>query len=199
MLEQRSTGSVSILTAWECMVGDAAASSDTGTVNEPEMSFYPMWRSEYSKVGHTEGRLHVREISISGTRAVPRPQNSVERQLEFFRKLAGFLASAEEKNTEDQQDLAKAVNDAIRFVVNWPRDLPLPTAGASDCGEVGFHWSIKDRNAILRFEGDGAYGYALMRQGRYVSGDVEVEKSSEIPKDLKEYLSLGHTDRALPK
>lgn len=198
ILDQQIARSVSGIIERQSSVSFTTASVRPRVAGDLDPPYYPMWRQEYSKVGHTEARLHVREIAIAGTRAEGVKKNSAEDQIGFFRKIAALLATSEEWDPESRKDLARAVNDAIRFIVNWPRHLPLPSAGASEYGEVAFHWSISDRNAIVRFEGDGAYGYALLKDGRYVSGEIDVSSPSEIPSDIKEYLSLGPDNRALP-
>lgn len=184
--------------AWEALSGAAMVEANTRTVCEVDHNFYPMWRSEYLKFGHTEGRVHVREISIAGTKGSPRRTNSVEAQVQLFRRLGKFIADFK-GSAIDQSDLARAVEDGIRFLVHWPRNLPLPATAASECGELAFYWSLGNRNAIVRFEGDGAYGYALLVSGRYESGQFDVDCPTTIPSDLREYLSFDHGSRALPK
>ena len=183
---------------WESISTTAMADASVRTVCEVDYKFYPMWRREYMKVGHTEGKVHVRDIAISGTKKVSAAVNSADAQIQIFRRLGMFIANFKGAPS-DKADLARAVNDGIRFLVHWPRTLPLPATAASECGELAFHWSQGNRSAIVRFEGDGAYGYALLVNERYESGQFDIDCPSKIPSDLTGYLALDYGTRAPPE
>ncbi len=70
----------------------------------------------------------------------------------------------------------------------------LPEAYASSADvdwaddEVCIEWRTEEAALIATFEGDGAFGYALLRDGQFVPGDVVVTSISELPEDLVSYL-----------
>ena len=61
----------------------------------------------------------------------------------------------------------------------------------SDESEVVFEWISGDRHAVVSIEGDGAIGYTMLRDGIFVSGEVEDPPVSIMPPDLREYLSVA--------
>ena len=57
----------------------------------------------------------------------------------------------------------------------------------ADEGEICFEWIAPDRHAIVSIEGDGEIGYAMLVDGKFVSGEATA-KTGRIPADLGRYL-----------
>lgn len=85
----------------------------------------------------------------------------------------------------------EAVNDAIRFLRHIPADIagPPSISGASD-GEVVLEWHDQNRRAVVGFEGDGCFGYALHIDGRYQPGQYHGSVDSGVPQDFLDYLRV---------
>jgi hypothetical protein len=83
----------------------------------------------------------------------------------------------------------QAIKDARLFASLLPDEIPEPTVCAADDGEILIDWVIADEKAVVGLEGDGRFGYALYRGGRYEPGNQEGDLSAhDLPSDLKAYL-----------
>lgn len=61
----------------------------------------------------------------------------------------------------------------------------------SDEGEVAFEWKTPEKHAIVSFDGDGYYGYAMLVNDRFRAGAQDMPLANTIPSDLKDYLSVA--------
>ncbi|MCZ7974378.1 hypothetical protein O9X80_07730 [Agrobacterium salinitolerans] len=59
----------------------------------------------------------------------------------------------------------------------------------SDEGEVTFEWIREGKHAVVTFDRDGLYGYAMLVGGRFVPGATDMPSPGAIPPDLAAYLS----------
>lgn len=84
--------------------------------------------------------------------------------------------------------LYKSVNDALRFLDIFPRDLLLPTAFCAEDGEIILEWFFSDKSIIVSIVGDGYYGYALLKDDKYIPGQSDGDISKVIPTEFYEYL-----------
>lgn len=61
----------------------------------------------------------------------------------------------------------------------------------SDDGEVAFEWKQGQKHAIVSFDGDGGYGYAMLAQDRFRAGSQNMPAANTMPSDLKDYLDVA--------
>lgn len=61
----------------------------------------------------------------------------------------------------------------------------------SDVGEIGIEWHGNGKHAFISIEGDGRYGYMMLKDGSFVAGDVPDPEVSFFPDDLRRYLNAG--------
>lgn len=61
----------------------------------------------------------------------------------------------------------------------------------SDEGEVAFEWKTPEKHAMVSFDGDGYYGYAMLIDNRFKAGAQEMPMANTIPSDLREYLGVA--------
>lgn len=108
-----------------------------------------------------------------------------------LRALTGLLLRARSYAPDTIEELLHAISDAARFVAAIPDGAPRPVISGSDQGEVAFEWRLPTGRAIATFEGDGAFGYAMQRGGRFAPGAHEVNSPDQFPLDLQEYLTAG--------
>ena len=61
--------------------------------------------------------------------------------------------------------LQEAVNDALTFLDDRPRDIPPPYPEEGTEGDVGIYWDFRDAQvfAEVTFEGDGTFAYFAVR------------------------------------
>jgi hypothetical protein len=109
-------------------------------------------------------------------------QSNLHRLLQDIQNLAAKV------DPSAREQFVVAVRDAIEFIGRLPHDLPLPRVSATSDGEIIFRWSAGQHRAVAGFEGDGAYGYALLRDGQFEPGEGEGATERAVPRDLLEYL-----------
>jgi hypothetical protein len=93
--------------------------------------------------------------------------------------------------------LEKAIADAITFVEMLPCEAPDPFVSRAEDGEVVLEWwnhAIVGFNAVVGFDGDGTYGYAIYKS-RWEPGHYEGKVTSPIPKDLLDALLKEKTEK----
>ncbi len=84
--------------------------------------------------------------------------------------------------------LERAVADAIRFIAKL-KVVTKPLISASEDGDVVLQWHTGSAGAVVEFEGDGHFGYALLKYDRYVPGEYEGRLTDDLPPDLDTAIS----------
>lgn len=84
--------------------------------------------------------------------------------------------------------LHKSVNDSLSFLNHFPHELPLPTAYNAEDGEIVLEWFFNNKSVVLSITGDGYYGYAMLRNGKYIAGQGDGDINDVITPELYEYL-----------
>jgi hypothetical protein len=74
-------------------------------------------------------------------------------------------------------------------VAKLPVDIPRPRASVAEDGEVVLEWTGEKGRAVVDFEGDYRFGYALLRDGSFRAGAHPGNlDDEELPSDLVQYL-----------
>ncbi|WP_210191609.1 hypothetical protein [Rhodomicrobium vannielii] len=83
-----------------------------------------------------------------------------------------------------------ALADAEHFIARGIREgLHAPAISASFSGDICFSWRTSRGKASARFEGDGFFGYAMYRNGRFEAGEADGRlEEDRLPQDLVLYL-----------
>jgi hypothetical protein len=82
-----------------------------------------------------------------------------------------------------------AIGDAITFIASLPHGLPTPSVTPASDGEIIIEWLFEAKKAVLGFEGDGSFSYAMFINGKYRPGAEEGSVlKGQIPVDLLEYI-----------
>jgi hypothetical protein len=82
------------------------------------------------------------------------------------------------------------LKDAGKFYSHI-RDLDWQPDIWSDDGEIAFEWMKNDKHAIVSFDGDGKYGYAMLHGASFQPGHVIDPEPDIFPDDLMEYLEIA--------
>ena len=84
-----------------------------------------------------------------------------------------------------------SIRDGIVFLSNLHRKTKKPIISLADDGELVLEWKSADKSdeAVVSFEGDGFFGYALLQGNEFKPGESDGDLKVEIPADLDEYLS----------
>lgn len=106
------------------------------------------------------------------------------------------LSNLSEKACVDTADvratLKQAVVDAIKFIAKL-KVTNKPLISASEDGDVVLQWHTDGAGgAIVEFEGDGHFGYALLKYDRYVPGEYEGRLTDDLPPDLDTAISQAN-------
>ena len=119
----------------------------------------------------------------------------------LLHKLGGLVKSESLDNVVTRDQLAPETAFALKELVHASfTDAQkflalLPEAFASSAivdwtdDEVCVEWRNSEAAVITTFEGDGAFGYALLRDGKFNPGAVEVTNITDLPDDLLAYLN----------
>lgn len=106
------------------------------------------------------------------------------RKIESLREIGDGWAGEDSVSPTDA-----AIGDALIFIATLPRGLPTPSVTSASDGEIIIEWLFEAKKAVLGFEGDGSFSYAIFINGKYRPG---IEEGSvlkgQIPADLLEYL-----------
>jgi hypothetical protein len=87
--------------------------------------------------------------------------------------------------------LKRALSDALTFAALLPADAPVANISTAEDGEIIIEWRIKDRHAVVSFDGDGMFGYAMLIGDSYKPGSKEAKLGDgTIPSDLADYLGI---------
>jgi len=101
------------------------------------------------------------------------------------------LRALSKRALSDQKSIdrfARASGDVIAFLSRAPNSLAEPKAAVAEDGEIVFEWKTGSKHAVVDFEGDGVFGYALLKDGRFRPGDLKGDLTRSLPDDLLEYL-----------
>lgn len=88
---------------------------------------------------------------------------------------------------DGQPAKATALLDALEFLVQLPRTLPVPSPMLSGSGSIGLYWDRGTHYASLEFEGDGTY--TLLTDGPDGYGGAEGVAARTLPAALRRYLA----------
>ena len=80
------------------------------------------------------------------------------------------------------------VDDARVFAKSLPFDVRRPDVWTDDDTEVAFEWKRATIHALVSFEGDRSFGYAMRRGKRFVPGSFPGDLTAGVPRDLLNYL-----------
>lgn len=89
---------------------------------------------------------------------------------------------------KDYPNLTANIDDARSFARAMPFDLPRPNIWTDKETEVAFEWKNNSRHAMVSFEGNQSFGYALRRGNRFVPGAFPGDLTAGVPRDLLNYL-----------
>lgn len=92
-------------------------------------------------------------------------------------------------------DTVSAAADARSFIQCIPSDVAMPRFATDGESEIVISWRTANKRAVLNFEGDGSFGYALLKGNRFVPGAEEGRATGPFPSDLLAYL---HESNRLP-
>jgi hypothetical protein len=84
--------------------------------------------------------------------------------------------------------MASAVDDARKIAYGMPWDFPKPDVWTDGDSEVAFEWKHGVKHAMMSFEGDGIFGYAMRQENRFVPGSSSGDLAAGFPDDLRNYL-----------
>jgi hypothetical protein len=85
-------------------------------------------------------------------------------------------------------DIIANISDARTFAKSLPPDLLRPEVWTDDETEVAFEWKDSTRHAMVSFEGNNSFGYAMRRGNRFTPGSFPGDLKAGIPRDLVNYL-----------
>ena len=85
-----------------------------------------------------------------------------------------------------------AISDAMKFCAKLPQSVREPLVTASEDGEVVIEWRIGGRRALVSFEGDGQYAYAIQIHERFEPGAEIGNLTAPLPWDLSNFLEGDH-------
>lgn len=88
---------------------------------------------------------------------------------------------------DGQPAKAAALLDALEFLLQLPRALPVPSPMLSGSGSIGLYWDRGTHYASLEFEGDGTY--TMLTDGPDGYGGAEGVSVRTLPTELRQYLA----------
>lgn len=141
-------------------------------------------------VGHSQpppiAKAELSRTIYTGTWALTPSDNSTTRvsRLHFH---PAFFEAYRDTPREPAQLLARHKSDSAVFISLLPSGVCAPEVTASE-DETYCEWAKPNFGALISFEGDGTFGYALLRNGRFEPGEMEVTSILDKPRDLLEYL-----------
>jgi len=111
---------------------------------------------------------------------------------EPLRRLAQILETsgrAVANDPEAKRRFNAAKFDAAKFFAKLSAKLPKPRISVAEDGEVVVEWIGHNGRAVVDFEGDDHFGYALLRNGRFIAGQHAGDlQAPMLPPDLLQYL-----------
>jgi hypothetical protein len=85
--------------------------------------------------------------------------------------------------------LSGAASEALHFLAKLSADSARPSIWTDSETEIVFEWINGPRHAVVSFEGDGEFGYAIKTDGRFVPGAFRGDPRGSIPADLLEHIN----------
>ncbi len=85
--------------------------------------------------------------------------------------------------------LSGAASEALHFLAKLSAESARPTIWTDSETEIVFEWINGPKHAVVSFEGDGEFGYALKADGRFVPGAFRGDPRGSLPADLSEYIN----------
>jgi hypothetical protein len=85
--------------------------------------------------------------------------------------------------------ISAAIADAGKFIVSLPLTASAPQISTDGETEVVVEWIKNDYHAIVSFEGDGEFGYAMRPGDQFIPGRELGATSGAPPIDLLHYIS----------
>jgi hypothetical protein len=125
-----------------------------------------------------------RNSLIDLLRSLDRP-----RVLELAKEVSKLSARQLSNDPDVQNCFYNARSDAVRFAALLPQNVGQPNISVSEDGEIVFDWRGAAKQALVDFDGDGSFGYALLRNGRFEPGAESGDLTkSALPNDLRDYI-----------
>lgn len=139
----------------------------------------PMPRRTGVPDAEPSSRVAVMKVDTAG-------RNEPLRRLAQILETSGRTVATE---PDAQRRFYAAKFDATRFFAKLPASLPKPRISAAEDGEVVVEWIGHNRRAVVEFEGDDHFGYALLQSGRFIGGQHAGDlQAPDLPRDLLQYL-----------
>jgi hypothetical protein len=134
-------------------------------------------------------------IHYSGIDEETRPSQAVifggvfpRRRPEFsaaFGEVVKLIGRASKLDVESARTLSAAATDALRFCALLPKDAPKLRINNSSDGEIVIECRLNSAGFLAEFVGDGSYGYAIFKEGKYYPGEYAgALTSGRLPADL---------------
>jgi hypothetical protein len=80
-------------------------------------------------------------------------------------------------------------SDARKFAAALPDGITTPQISTDGETEVVFEWISGERHAVVSFEGDGEFGYAMRQGSRFIPGGQLGKSDDILPTDLLKYVT----------
>jgi hypothetical protein len=93
-----------------------------------------------------------------------------------------------DKLATEHPSMASQVHDARKFASLLPPSISTPRIWTDGETEVTFEWNRGHQQAVVSFEGDGQFGYAMKQGRKFVPGSSPNEIGAAALDDLIEYL-----------
>lgn len=146
-------------------------------------------------INETNSTVHPLTLNAESFRRLGRRSNvkytqeKQSRMLNLLQQIRELSERILPSDASSSKTLERAKIDALTFIAKMPNDLSAPLVSTAEDGEIVMEWKEPKTHAVVDFEGDGLFGYALLQQGRFIPGKQEGNLSSEtLPADLIEYL-----------
>ncbi len=124
-----------------------------------------------------------------GEENLPRSHNMKSKQVHVSERVRyenwAYLVKSAWPDCDIPHDI---LMDAARFSFAIGKDVMSPAIWCAD-GEVAFEWITSDKHAIVSFDGDGTFGYAMRVSDSFEPGAIESGSPDLFPDDLRRYLS----------
>jgi hypothetical protein len=114
---------------------------------------------------------------------------SISRISDLLNSTAIYALLKLESLANSYPNLIDNIDDARIFAKSLPGDLVRPEIWTDAESEIAFEWKHGSHHAMVSFEGNGSFGYAIRRGNRFVPGAFPGDLKAGIPRDLVNYLS----------